>query len=124
MSIDIIRPNAAQMQEIASRPVQFDETVRVVSVPQAPAIGAVTTISTSAIELKIGGSALTNRSRLRVRNPDPSIAVRIGGSGITEATGMILEPLGTIEFEFDKTVAVPLFARSMGYEVILEVMES
>ena len=119
-----ILPNKAQVQEIAARPVQFSEVHRVLTIPQSPAIGIVTVQSTAAVELKVGGSALASRSVLRVRNPDPSIPVRIGGSAITESTVDLLEPFETIEILLDKTVPVSIYGRSTGYEVSLEVMES
>lgn len=110
-TIDIIKPNATQF---------ITE-----SLLRSPLTAVVTAVSTSAVELKAGGSALADRTYLRVKNLDPVLRARIGGSTVTEKTnGTILEPLATAEFYFNKSEAVALYACSTGYAIKLEVTES
>lgn len=115
-------PNGSQMQQIVDRPQLMQEVEKTLTVSVAPVYGVVTVQNKVAVEIKVGGSALASRTRVRIHNPDPAIAVRLGGSTVSETAGELLEPLGTVEWEL--TAAVAIYGRSLGYEVSLEVMES
>lgn len=124
MPISTLLPNGLQMQSLADRPVELAPKQTVMGMPVSPAIGTVTVQAAAAVELKIGSTALASRSRLRVFNPSFDIAVRIGPSTITVKKGYVLEPQETLVIEQDKEMVVPVYGRSMGYEVSLEVTES
>ncbi len=92
---------------------------------RSPATGIVTAVSTSAVELKAGGSAVANRVYLRVKNLSEELPARIGDASVTQkAGGVLLEPLGTLEIHFLDEEAVSVYARSTGYAIKLEVTES
>lgn len=124
MGIDNVIPNGYQMQSLIDRPLPLRPIDVAIGIKVAPAVGTVTVQSSAAVELKVGAAALESRSRIVVRNPSVDTAVRIGPSGITTKKGFVLEPLGTVTIEQDPEVAVPIYARSVGWEVSLEVMES
>lgn len=117
-------PNAYQMQNIVDKPIAITPKKVELSFLKGPAIGKVTVQSTAAVELKVGGSPLTGRATITVKNPDQAIAVRIGASSITEKTGYLLEPQETLQISLDPANPVAIYGRSTGYEVSLEVMES
>ena len=124
MDINTLMPNSIQMQELADRPVELAPKQTVLKMPVSPAMGTVTVQAAAAVELKVGASPLSERTRLVIFNPSPDIAVRIGPSAITVKKGYVLEPQETLVIEQEKTVAVAVYGRSMGYEVSLEVTES
>ena len=124
MGIDLVYPNAVQMQSLVDRPLPLRPMDTVLDIRVATTVGTVTVQSSAAVELKVGASALESRSRIVVKNPSVDTAVRIGPSGITTKKGFVLEPLGTVTIEQDPEVPVPIYARSVGWEVSLEVMES
>jgi hypothetical protein len=115
-------PNGTQMQNLVDRPQLLQQVEKSLKVSVAPVYGAVTVQNKVAVEIKVGSSALSSRTRVRIHNPDPAVAVRLGGSTVSETAGEILDPLGTVEYELSGAVAI--FGRSLGYEVSLEVMES
>jgi hypothetical protein len=59
-----------------------------------------------------------------IRNLDPVRTARIGGSGITEKVGYLLEPMHEVVISFNNTTAVSVYGRATGAEVKVEVMES
>ena len=124
MGIDNVIPNGYQMQSLIDRPLPLRPMDVAIGIKVAPAVGTVTVQSSAAVELKVGAAALASRSRIVVKNPSVDTAVRIGPSGITTKKGFVLEPLGTVTIEQDPEVPVPIYARSVGWEVSLEVMES
>ncbi len=124
MGIEIIHPNATQMQNLVDKPVGYPAQNDTLSMLIAPVSGTVTVQSIAAVALKAGASALAGRSSLTVRNPSLDKAVRIGGAGITTKKGYLLEPQGSVTIVQDKTVAVAVYAIATGYEVALEVLES
>ena len=115
-------PNGAQVQNLVDRPQLMQEVQKSLKVSVAPVYGVVTVQNKVAAEIKVGASALASRTRVRIHNPDPAIAIRLGGSTVSETAGELLEPKGTVEFELSGGVAI--YGRSLGYEVSLEVMES
>jgi hypothetical protein len=122
MEIDVLFPTGVQMKNLIDRPQLLQEVQKTLKVSVAPVYGIVTVQNKVAVEIKIGASALASRTRVRIHNPDPAIAVRLGGSTVSETAGELLEPRGTVEFELSDAVAI--YGRSLGYEVPLEVMES
>ncbi len=117
-------PNGFQMQNIVDKPIAITPKEVQLSFLKGPAIGKVTVQSTAAVELKVGGTPLVDRSVITVRNPSQVIAVRVGASAITEKTGYLLEPQETLQISLDSANPVAIYGRSTGYEVSLEVMES
>lgn len=124
MGIDNVIPNGYQMQSLIDRPLPLRQMDATLTIKSTPAVGTVTVQSSAAVELKIGSTPLASRSQIVVRNPSVDTAVRIGPSGITTKKGFILEPLGTVTIKQDPETAVAIYARSMGWEVSLEVIES
>jgi hypothetical protein len=124
MDIQTLFPNALQMQSLADRPVELVPKQTLMGMSVSPAIGTVTVQAAAAVELKVGSSPLADRTRLVIHNPSLDIAVRIGPSSITVKKGYVLEPQETLVIEQEKSVSVPVYGRSMGFEVSLEVTES
>lgn len=117
-------PNGYQMQTLIDKPTVITPKRVELSFLKGPAIGKVTVQSTAAVELKVGGTPLTGRSFITVKNPDQAIAVRVGASTITEKIGYLLEPQETLQISLAADNPVAIYGRSTGYEVSLEVMES
>jgi hypothetical protein len=78
--------------------------------------GAIT-IGTSAIEAKVGASALIGRKLLTVFNNSGSIIYWGRTSGITTSTGTPIYEKQLMTFEFDNTAAVYLIAGGAGNNV-------
>ena len=91
-------------------------------VESAPVTGIKTVTSTVA-EVFAGSSRKANRSKLIVRNLHPAVAIRIGGSGITDTIGQSLEPGASVEIDFSPSTAVPIYAVSTAGNVSVEVLE-
>jgi hypothetical protein len=120
--MDNLFANYRQVQAIADKPhdMQVDTTVYE-SILASPVIQTETLVSSGAVEL---GNPLASRTRMVVRNLDPIRTARIGGAGITEKTGIMLEPLAELAFAFDSGTAVSLYGRAVYGEVKVEVIES
>ena len=90
-----------------------------------PVTGTMTVTSGTSVAIKAGASSLSGRKKMIVRNLSDSVQVRIGASSASAIyeTGIALEPLATVEFDFDPLTAISLYARSIGYSVSLEVTE-
>jgi len=114
MSYSIPLPNSADIVALRG------ELVTVV-----PTTGTMTVTSGASVALKAGTSVLSGRKKMIVKNLSDKIQVRIGASSASAIyeTGIALEPLATVEFDFDPLTAVELYARSIGYAVDLEVTE-
>ena len=118
-------PTDLQAERLLDRPQDFTPQFDTIAVNRSPAVGQVTVEESSAVEIFAGSTEpLEYRERLVIYNPDPAIAVRVGGSGLGRKEGYILEPLGTVVITFDESAEVDIFARSTGYAVTLEVFES
>lgn len=91
-------------------------------VESAPVTGIKTVTSTVA-EVFAGSSRKANRSKLIIRNLHPAVAIRIGGSGITDTIGQSLEPGASVEIDFSPSTAVPIYAVSTAGNVSVEVLE-
>lgn len=113
--------NYRQMQAIADKPTKIDRSTRVVHLTQSPVVQVQTLVSSGAIEL---GNPLADRQRLIVRNQDPIRRARIGGAGVTEKLGIILEPLEEITFEIPEEQTVTIYGRAMYAEIKVEVTEA
>ena len=91
-------------------------------VESAPVTGIKTVTSTVA-EVFAGSSRKANRSKLIIRNLHPAVAIRIGGSGITDTIGQSLEPGASVEIDFSPSTTVPIYAVSTAGNVSVEVLE-
>ena len=91
-------------------------------VESAPVTGIKTVTSTVA-EVFAGSSRKANRSKLIIRNLHPAVAIRIGGSGITDTIGQSLEPGASVEIDFSPSTVVPIYAVSTAGNVSVEVLE-
>ena len=91
-------------------------------VESAPVTGIKTVTSTVA-EVFAGSSRKANRSKLVIRNLHRAVAIRIGGSGITDTIGQSLEPGASVEIDFSPSTAVPIYAASTAGNVSVEVLE-
>jgi len=120
--MDNLFGNYRQAQALADRPhnMNVDKSVYE-SILLSPVIQTQTLVSSGAVEL---GNPLATRTRMVVRNLDDTRQARIGGSGITEKTGIILEPLAEIAFNFDAGTAVSIYGRALYSELKVEVIES
>ncbi len=91
-------------------------------VESAPVTGIKTVTSTVA-EVFAGSSRKANRSKLVIRNLHQAVAIRIGGSGITDTIGQSLEPGASVEIDFSPSTTVPIYAVSTAGNVSVEVLE-
>jgi predicted nucleic acid-binding Zn-ribbon protein len=91
-------------------------------VESAPVTGIKTVTSTVA-EVFAGSSRKANRSKLVIRNLHRAVAIRIGGSGITDTIGQSLEPGASVEIDFSPSTTVPIYAVSTAGNVSVEVLE-
>jgi len=91
-------------------------------VESAPVTGIKTVTSTVA-EVFAGASRKANRSKLVIRNLHRAVAIRIGGSGITDTIGQSLEPGASVEIDFSPSTTVPIYAVSTAGNVSVEVLE-
>jgi hypothetical protein len=91
-------------------------------VESAPVTGIKTVTSTVA-EVFAGFSRKANRSKLIIRNLHPAVAIRIGGSGITDTIGQSVEPGASVEIDFSPSTAVPIYAVSTAGNVSVGVLE-
>jgi hypothetical protein len=91
-------------------------------VESAPVTGIKTVTSTVA-EVFAGSSRKANRSKLVIRNLHQAVAIRIGGSNITDTIGQSLEPGASVEIDFSPSTAVSIYAVSTAGNVSVEVLE-
>ena len=115
----------AELQEIKANQLSGDQKVQLSGtkvVESAPVTGIKTVTSTVA-EVFAGSSRKANRSKLIIRNLHPAVAIRIGGSGITDTIGQSLEPGASVEIDFSPSTVVPIYAVSTAGNVSVEVLE-
>lgn len=117
-------PTNLQAERLLDRPQEFTVQRDTLTINRDPAVGKVTVEESSAVEIIAGSEPLGYREQLVIHNPDPAIAVRIGGQGLGRKEGFVLEPLGTVTINFDESAEVDVYGRSTGYAVQLEVLES
>ena len=100
-------------------PVQLSGTKVVESAP----VTGIKTVTSTVAEVFAGSSRKANRSKLVIRNLHQAVAIRIGGSGITDTIGQSLEPGASVEIDFSPSTAVPIYAVSTAGNVSVEVLE-
>lgn len=125
----VIVDNAA---DITVGAVQIDQTTpgannvvltgSIQTLVSAPATGQKTVTATAA-ELFAGVSVRANRRRLRIKNEDPFLRLRIGPSAVTQQNGFPVEPFSTVEFDFDPATPVVIFGTSEGAALTVSVWE-
>ena len=93
------------------------ETVNTVSV-----VG-VKTVTATAAEIFAGASAKANRRKLILKNEDPVLRFRVGPSNVTQQNGFPVEPGAVVEFQFDPSTAIAIYAISEGANIQVAVME-
>ena len=109
----------ANVTESGDLKVQLSGTKVVESAP----VTGIKTVTSTVAEVFAGSSRKANRSKLIVRNLHPAVAIRIGGSGITDTIGQSLEPGASVEIDFSPSTAVPIYAVSTAGNVSVEVLE-
>jgi hypothetical protein len=119
MSVDIMLPNGRQMDDLLLKSLQPKSEE--IELKISPSIQVETLVSSGTVEL---GDPLANRNRMVVRNLDSVRTARIGGSGITEKVGYLLEPMQELTILFDTSAAVSVYGRATGAELKVEVIES
>ncbi|WP_029688881.1 hypothetical protein [Thermoanaerobacter sp. A7A] len=97
-----------------------DDTLN--STMRAPVVG-VKTITATAAEVFAGVSALSGRRKMIVKNEDAVLRFRIGPSNVTQQNGFPVEPGAAVEFEFDPSNAVQIYAISEGASLDVSVIE-
>lgn len=100
----------------------YDELERQNRSIRTPVTGVVTITSTAA-EIFVGTSRLAGRRKMIIKNEDPVLRIRIGGSNVTQQNGFPIEPGAVFEIDFDPATDVPIYAISEGAEVQVAVME-
>lgn len=95
----------APVGEASPLPAQL--TGSYATIDSAPAVGT-KTVSTAAAEIFAGASRLANRYAMIVYN-ESSIPVYWGPAGVTTTTGFTLLPQDSIVFQFNPTVATPIY---------------
>ena len=114
-----------EIQAVKANQVSGDQKVTLSGtkvVESAPVTGIKTVTSTVA-EVFAGSSRKANRSKLVIRNLHQAVAIRIGGSGITDTIGQSLEPGASVEIDFSPSTTVPIYAVSTAGNVSVEVLE-
>jgi len=86
-------------------------------------VTGIATITATAAELFAGNSALEGRRRMIIKNEDPSLRCRIGGSDVSQHNGFPLEPGATLELAFDPEEEKPVYAISEGTEMEVSLIE-
>lgn len=119
MSLDTFFPNKAQVEDLLLKALSPES--REIEMKLSPSIQVETLVSSGTVEL---GDPLANRNRMVVRNLDLVRTARIGGSGITEKVGYLLEPQQELTIVFDPATAVSVYGRATGAELKVEVIES
>lgn len=115
----------SELQTIKANQLSGDQKVQLSGtkvVESAPVTGIKTVTSTVA-EVFAGSSRKANRSKLVIRNLHQAVAIRIGGSGITDTIGQSLEPGASVEIDFSPSTTVPIYAVSTAGNVSVEVLE-
>jgi len=77
-----------------------------------PMLGATKTASGVASEVFAGESRLAGRRGVTIKNEHPYLRLRIDGAGVTDTTGIALEPFAQAVFEFDPAIDVPVYVIS------------
>lgn len=121
MNADILLPNGTQFDHLIDRPSEITPRVSTIEMKLSPVIQTETLVSGSTVEL---GNPLASRNRMIVKNLDPIRTARVGGSGITEQVGYLLEPLHELVITFDPANAVSVYGRAVGAELEVEVIEA
>lgn len=107
-SINIVPINSAGTELFtAGNPGNVQLTGSYATIDSAPVVG-VKTVTTTAAELFAGASRLANRYVMIVYN-ESSVPVYWGPAGVTTTTGFTLLPQDSIVFQFDPTVATPIY---------------
>lgn len=75
-------------------------------------IGATKTASGVASEAFAGVARKAGRRGLAIKNEHPYLRLRLDGVGVTDTTGIALEPFAQAIFEFDPAVDVPVYVIS------------
>jgi len=102
--------------------VPIDIKANIETTTSAPVVG-VKTVTATAAEIFAGASAKASRRKLIIKNEDSILRFRIGSSSVTQQTGFPVEPGASVEFQFDPTVVVPIYAISEGANLNVAVME-
>jgi hypothetical protein len=114
-----------EIQAVKANQLSGDQKVQLSGtkvVESAPVTGIKTVTSTVA-EVFAGSSGKANRSKLVIRNLHQAVAIRIGGSGITDTIGQSLEPGASVEIDFSPSTTVSIYAVSTAGNVSVEVLE-
>jgi hypothetical protein len=90
---------------------------------QNPKTGTKTVTSTAA-EMFADSSRYSGRTVMYIRNNHESIAIRVGGSDITDIKGRRILPQSEEKIEFDPDSDIPLYAISEFGDVEVEVFEA
>lgn len=109
----------ANVTESGDLRVQLSGTKVVESAP----VTGIKTVTSTVAEVFAGSSRKANRSKLVIRNLHQAVAIRIGGSGITDTIGQSLEPAASVEIDFSPSTTVPIYAVSTAGNVSVEVLE-
>lgn len=121
MAIDTLLPNSVQFNSLIDRPLEIEPKIDALEMKLSPVYQSQTLVSGSTVEL---GNPLASRNRMVIKNTDSARTARIGGSGITEKIGYLLEPLSEVVITFDPSTAVSVYGRAVGAELSVEVLES
>lgn len=79
-------------------------------------VGGTITVGTSAVEAKVGGSALVGRNILSIYNSS-AVDIYYGPSGVTTATGFLIASGGVRSFKMTEGIALYLIAGTAGNTV-------
>jgi len=114
MSIDMILPNATQLQYLANIP---GDTLDMTSEPE---IQTQTITSTKA---KIPSSEKAGRQVMIIKNLDEIRQIRVGGTSITTKKGFLLEPQSSVKILLNPESPEDVWGVAVGAEVKVEVIE-
>lgn len=108
---------------VAGNALQINNAGSDFALQEEPLTGTKTVTSTAA-EVFAGSSRKTGRSMLYIRNTHDSLAIRIGGSDVTDVKGRRILPQSEEKIEIDPLSDVPLYAISEYGDVKVEVFEA
>ena len=80
-------------------------------------------ITATASEIFAGANRLANRRSIQIKNEDPVLRFRVGGSGLTQQNGYPVEPGASVVFDFDQSTPVPIYVISEGARLNVGVIE-
>jgi septal ring factor EnvC (AmiA/AmiB activator) len=120
--LDLVK---TELETIKANQLSGDQKVQLsgTKVVESAPVTRIKTVTSTVAEVFAGSSRKANRSKLVIRNLHQAVAIRIGGSGITDTIGQSLDPGASVEIDFSPSTTVSIYAVSTAGNVSVEVLE-